>query len=25
VEYRGIMGWVAGRYLREGNCPESQR
>jgi len=21
VEYRGIAGWVAGRYLREGACP----
>jgi hypothetical protein len=20
VEYRGIRGWVAGRYLREGDC-----
>ncbi|MGA7981594.1 MAG: SH3 domain-containing protein [Chromatiaceae bacterium] len=25
VEYRGITGWVAGRYLREGTCRESQR
>lgn len=22
VEYRGITGWVAGRYLGEGECPE---
>lgn len=21
VEYQGIIGWVAGRYLAEGNCP----
>lgn len=21
VEYQGVTGWVAGRYLREGNCP----
>ncbi len=22
VEYRGVTGWVAGRYLREGQCRE---
>ena len=22
VEYRGVRGWVAGRYLREGSCNE---
>ncbi len=21
IEYQGVTGWVAGRYLREGNCP----
>jgi uncharacterized protein YraI len=21
VEYRGVTGWVAGRYLAEGSCP----
>lgn len=21
VEYQGVTGWVAGRYLGEGNCP----
>lgn len=21
VEYRGVTGWVAGRFLTEGNCP----
>lgn len=21
VEYRGVSGWVAGRYLTEGSCP----
>lgn len=21
VEYRGLTGWVAGRFLTEGNCP----
>ena len=21
VEYKGVSGWVAGRYLREGACP----
>ena len=24
VEYRGNEGWVTGRYLREGNCPEPE-
>ena len=22
VEYKGVRGWVAGRYLREGSCKE---
>ena len=23
IEYRGIKGWVAGRYLREGSCEKN--
>ncbi len=25
VRYKEVSGWVAGRYLKEGNCPESSR
>ena len=25
VEYQGLTGWVAGRYLREGACPSGTR
>jgi hypothetical protein len=25
VSFQGVTGWVAGRYLREGSCPEGER
>ena len=25
IEYKGVKGWVAGRYLREGSCDEYNR
>jgi len=25
ISYRGTTGWVAGRYLKEGDCPEAER